>query len=350
MRKLYVRFGITILLVVVLSSMLATFLTFLLLLVPSTAPTAESMFHAMRLRGLLFPVLTVAISALAIALASKKAVSPIVALSDAAQQIARGNLEATVKVSRRRDEIGDLERNFALMAKELRSNELMRKDFIANISHEFKTPLSIIEGYAQLVAEPSVGDEERIQYARIIQSESEHLRRLSSNILRLSRLDSQTLQGNRATFPLDEQIRQVILLLEPKWGKRGISFDISMGSQVYYGDEELLSQAWLNLIENAVKFSHDGGCIIVRMEAVDDALEIDITDGGPGMDEETRARAFEQFFQGEASRNTEGSGLGLAIVKRIVDLHEGEVRLDSSPGCGTTVSVKLPVFLNGGKR
>ena len=342
MRKLYVRFAITMLLIVAASSGLATFLTFLLFL--NSTLSEQDLFLAMRMRSFLIPLLTVLSSALVIALTSKRAVAPITALSGVAKQITQGNLEIDVQISKRKDEIGELERDFSLMLKELRSNEYLRKDFIANISHEFKTPLSVIEGYAQLLSEASVSESERLLYAQTIQNESERLRRLSSNILRLSRLETQAIQTGKTTFKLDEQIRQTVLYLEPKWNRRAISFDISLDELLYFGDEELLSLVWLNLIENAVKFSNDGGAIHIRMRATDIEVQIEIVDHGVGMDEETQVRAFEQFYQGETSHNTEGSGLGLAIVKRIVVLHGGDVVLDSMLGEGTKVIVRLPVL------
>ena len=340
MRKLYVRFALTMLFTIAASTFLGTVFTFLLFWNAGHSP--QDIMLAMRTRDFFVPLFTIVIGALVVAVTSKKAVAPIVALSGAARQIAQGNLEAQIQVSKRKDEIGELERDFSLMVKELRSNQLMRKDFIANISHEFKTPLSIIEGYAQLLSESPLDDGMRTQYAQIIQTESERLHKLSLNILRLSRLDTQTIQTDRVDFRLDEQIRQTILSLEPRWSKRDISFDISLEDQWYRGDEELLSQVWLNLIENAVKFSPNNSCIRIRLNPTAAAVEVEITDSGVGMDPQTQVRAFEQFFQGEASHNSEGSGLGLAIVKRIIDLHGGEIEIVSSLGKGTKVLVRLP--------
>ncbi|MCL2889074.1 MAG: HAMP domain-containing histidine kinase [Eggerthellaceae bacterium] len=348
MRRLYLRFALALFSAVMLAFFLGTLLSLLFVgggAQSSEGSITESFLLVMRARALLITALTVVICGLVIVLTAKKTVAPIVALSGAARQIRAGNLEIPIQASERKDEIGELERDFCLMVAELKSNEFMRKDFIANISHEFKTPLSIIEGYAQLLAEAELTDEERVAYAQIIRKESERLHSLSTKILRLSRLETQAIAAKRGSFQLDEQLRQAVLLLEPKWSRRGIGFDVALAEQQFCGDEELLSEVWLNLIENAVKFSYDGGQIRVRLgvDAGGQAVEVEVADDGPGMDAETKARAFEQFYQGESSRSTEGNGLGLAIVKRIVDLHGGEVGIDSAPGCGTRVLVRLPL-------
>jgi signal transduction histidine kinase len=341
MKKLYVRFALVMLLTVAVSAFLGTLFTVLFYM--SSDQSEQNFLFAARTGDLLIPLLTVLIGAFIITMISKKAVAPIVTLSQAVRRITAGDLDTDIQVSKRKDEIGALVRDFELMVKELRRNELLRKDFINNISHEFKTPLSIIEGYAQMLAEPSLDDGERIHFAQSIKSESERLRKLSSSILRLSSLESQVMQTDRTPFRLDEQIRQAVLALEPKWSARAITFDIELCEQTYSGDEDLLSQIWLNLLENAVKFSSDGGLITIRMSSAASYVEVVIEDSGIGMDAQTKARAFEQFFQGEVSHNTEGNGLGLAIVKSVVALHSGEITMESETDEGTTVRVRLPL-------
>ena len=340
MSRLYMRLIVTMLLVVAGSAFIANTLIFLLWDIFSFEGNIDL---AMRIRLFFAPVFTIISSAIVIPVTSKKAAAPIVELSAIAKKIAKGDFDISIKKSKRKDEIGDLERDFGLMIKELNSNEFMRKDFIANISHEFKTPLSIIQGYSKLLAKDLISDEERKQCALTIKNESERLLALSSNILRLSRLNAQTIQTNRTSFRIDEQIRQAVLLLEPTWSRRSIKFDIALYDQYYFGDEELLSQVWLNVIENAVKFSHNKGVIHIRLKNMESSIQVEIADHGRGIDETTKSRVFEQFYQGEASRANDGSGLGLAIVKRIVELHKGSINIESIQGEGTKFFVILPL-------
>lgn len=343
MKKLYMRFALTMFVTVAVSAVAATLLTLLTgrFLFPEIL--AENRGLVLRLRDLLIPVFTIASSVFLISFFSRRTAAPIVTLSRATEEIAKGDFGIDVKVSGRRDEIGDLERDFSLMVKELRSNEIMKKDFIANVSHEFKTPLAVIHGYAKLLADDALPFDERRQYARKLEGESQRLIVLTANILRLSKLESQAITLMTTRFQLDEQIRQAVLALQPAWSGRNITFDIDLRPIFHEGDEELLFQAWFNLIDNAVKFSHDGGTVKIRMVKMGDGVQIKITDCGIGMDDATKAHIFEQFFQGDISRLKEGSGLGLPIAKRIVDLHHGRIDVQSRPGEGARFIVTLPL-------
>jgi signal transduction histidine kinase len=228
------------------------------------------------------------------------------------------------------------------MAKELQSNEYLKKDFISNVSHEFKTPLSVIRGYAKLLSEDDIEGVQRKEYATLILKESERLSDLASNILRLSKIDNQELVVKRSKFLLDEQIRQAVLLLEPKWKKKDVRFDIGLDKTFYEGDEELLSQVWVNLLDNAIKFIHENGKIDIEMLHMPGAVCVKISDNGIGMDAYTRERIFEHFFQGDFSHSKEGNGLGLSIVRRIVELHGGKIEVQSEPGKGSVFEVWLP--------
>ncbi len=343
MKKLYMRFALTMFLIVAASTVAATLLTFLTGHYLFPEMLAENRGLALRLRDFLVPVFTIVSSVFLISFFSRRTAAPIVTLSKATQEIAKGDFGIEVKVSGRMDEIGDLERDFNLMVKELRSNEIMKKDFIANVSHEFKTPLAIIHGYAKLLADDALPASERRQYAQKLESESQRLIVLTANILRLSKLESQAITLMTTRFQLDEQIRQAVLALQPAWSDRGVVFDIELRPLFYEGDEELLFQVWFNLLDNAVKFSHDGGTVKIRMVKMGNGVQIKITDYGIGMDDATKAHSFEQFFQGDASRLKEGSGLGLPIVKRIVDLHHGRIDVQSRPGEGARFIVTLPL-------
>lgn len=342
MKKLYTRLVVMVLLIIFSSSVMATFVTFMIWqIIPQQFE--QHIFLAMRLRDILTPFVMILSCAVLITITSKKTVAPIVALSKAAKKIAEGDFDVSVKLSKRKDEISELEHSFNLMAKELKNNEIMKKDFIANVSHEFKTPLSIIQGYGKLLSDDNLTPDERREYSQKLEYESERLITLTSNILRLSKLDNQTISPMPSRFQLDEQIRQSILSLQTAWGKKNINFDIDLTDQSFEGDEELLSQVWFNLLENAIKFSEDNGAIKVRMVKMGDSVQIKITDNGLGMDDTTKKYIFEQFYQGDTSLTKEGSGLGLTIVSRIVDLHHGRIDVESRLGEGTRLIVTLPL-------
>ncbi len=344
MKKLYVRFALTMFAIVAASSLVAILLTHIIgqFLFPQIVIEKTDV---LRIKDILVPVLTIISSIFLISFSSKRTAAPIVALSKATKEIAKGDFNISINLSNRKDEIGDLERDFNLMVQELRSNEILKKDFITNVSHEFKTPLAIIQGYGKLLADDTLPTDERCQYASKLERESKRLITVTANILRLSKLESQAITPLATPFQLDEQIRQAVLALQTAWSNRNIDFDIEMRPFFYVGDEELLSQVWLNLIDNAIKFSHDGGTVKIRMTKIDNSVQVKITDCGIGMDDATKTHIFEQFYQGDTSLTREGSGLGLPIVKRIIDLHHGRIDVESHLGKGTRFIVTLPLSL-----
>lgn len=278
-----------------------------------------------------------------IAVSGHSAVKPILRLNKATQEVAKGNFDIQV-INNSRDEVGQLTKSFNKMTQELKRIEYLRKDFINSVSHEFKTPLASIQGFAKLLQKGSLSEEERQEYADIIVEETARLSRLSSNILRLSSLDNQGSLDKKTCFSLDEQIRKTILLLEPEWEKRNICFDIELEEVQYQGDEELLQQVWINLLNNAVKFSHEGGRISVRLTRTAAAVKVEISDTGIGMSEETISRIFERFYQGDRAHSREGNGLGLSLVKRILDLCNGSIHVQSEQNKGSTFTVELPLI------
>ena len=267
---------------------------------------------------------------------------PILKLTAATQKVARGEFDVSVDI-KKNDEIGILIKNFNKMAKELGNMEYLQKDFTRNVSHEFKTPIASIQGFAKLLQNENLSREEQLEFSGIILEETERLSRLSSNILRLSKLEYQNELSSKKEFLLDEQIRSVIVLLEQKWSKKNLDLIVNMEKICYAGDEELLQQVWINLIENAIKFSDEGGSLSISLAQTEHHVEVEIADNGIGMDEETKQRIFERFYQGNASHSIEGSGLGLSIVKRILDLINGEIQVKSSLNRGTVFLVKLPI-------
>ncbi|MDO4552166.1 MAG: HAMP domain-containing sensor histidine kinase [Bacillota bacterium] len=294
------------------------------------------------LSNILTPLFFVILSTLMMIFTSKSMVNRILVLSDAAKQIASGNFNVEVTEIDRSDEIYQLAQDFNLMARELQRTEYLRKDFISSVSHEIKTPLSVIQGYSDLLAGDGLSEEERKEYAGVICRESRRLLNMCSNMLQISRLEKEEIPGKQSLYRLDEQLRQAILLLEPKWTEKSLALELSLEECRCFGNEELLQQVWINLLDNAIKFSRNGGAVSIKTEPVSDGLCVVIADRGPGMDQETRLRAFEQFYQGEQSRAGEGCGLGLSIVKRIVELHRGRIEVESAPGKGSAFTVFLP--------
>ncbi len=343
MKKLYIRFALLLVLMVFISTFVATGFAFLIGNFVLPYFTNRGFGMAMWLRDLLIPILTLVSSSLLISFTSKRAVAPIIALSAATRQVAQGDFDIQIKDSNRKDEIGVLERNFNLMVKELKSNEFMKKDFIANVSHEFKTPLAIIQGYGKLLNADDLPEQERREYANTIQQESRRLLALTTNILRLSKLDNQAFHAAATRFSLDEQLRQAVLLLAPKWNEKNIGMNVELEPCEWMGDEELLWEVWINLIDNAIKFSNESGAIFIALRQTEEGVQVLIRDGGAGMDEETKSHIFDPFFQGDTSLSQEGSGLGLPIAKRVAMLHGGFIEVESAPGKGTQFAVTLPV-------
>lgn len=230
------------------------------------------------------------------------------------------------------------------MIKGLQSTEKLQTEFINNVSHEIKTPISSIEGFAKLLKEKDLSDEEREEYSSIIIEESERLTNLTGKMLKLSKLHNQERITNKQEILVAEQIRRAISLLEPKWGQKDIKINVSLEESSFLGDEELLFQVWVNLLDNAIKFSNQGGKLDIKVENRDNYIEIKIKDYGVGMKEEQLEKIFERFYQIDKSHAEEGCGLGLAIVKRIVELSEGTIKVESKENQGTIVEIKLPLY------
>ncbi len=282
-------------------------------------------------KDVLLLLIAVAAVAVLITVTSRSTTNPIRELSRAAREIAGGNYDVTVPERDRVEEFGELERNFNLMTAELRSNEYLRKDFISSVSHQLKTPLSILNGYAQLLAEGGLSEAEEREYSQYI-----------DDMLRLSRIDHREIQRKAEIFPLGEQLRRAVLQLEPRWTEAGLSVSADIPDLDYVGDSELLYQVWVNLLDNAVKFTPPGRRIGVYLAAAADTVTVTVWDTGCGMDAETLSRIFEQFFQGDTDRRADGCGLGLTLCKRIVELHGGTIAAESRPGEGSRFTVTLP--------
>lgn len=269
--------------------------------------------------------------------------SPLKKLSEAQKEITGGNFNVRLDESKAPGEMKMLFRSFNQMASELSETEIFRNDFINNFSHEFKTPIVSIRGFAhQLLYDDSLTDEQKKEYLTIIASESDRLTTMSANVLLLSKLEHQQIVGMPTEFYLDEQIRHCILLLEKQWEEKEIELNIDLAEIRYRADEELLSHVWMNLLSNAVKFTPHKGTITVSAVKDQDGVTVKIADNGCGIDKESIAHIFDKFYQEDHSRTTRGNGLGLSLVKRIVELMQGEVSVRSEIGHGSEFTVTLP--------
>lgn len=240
-------------------------------------------------------------------------------------------------------EMVEFEQSFNKAAEELGGTEILRKDFINNFSHEFKTPIVSISGFADLLLEEQLPPEDQKEYLTIIRDESRRLADLATNILTLNRVESQTILTDKACFSLDEQLRQSVLVTQQKWRQKKLDFDADLAPAEYTGSEGLLKEVWLNLLDNAAKFSPEGGTVAVNLRKAKNALMVSVTDQGEGMSADTQAHIFEQFYQGDTSHTTQGNGLGLAMVKKVLELHGGSIQVNSAPGQGSCFTVTLPI-------
>jgi signal transduction histidine kinase len=263
-------------------------------------------------------------------------------LIEATREVASGNFNFRIEEDGPH-EIARIAKSFNDMAKELSSIETLRSDFINNISHEFKTPIVSIKGFAKRLKKGTLSEQQRNEYIDIIISESERLTRLSSNVLLLSRLENTEQDMEKGLYALDEQIRRAILLLEPQLQKKQLEVDARIDSVQIHAGEEMLSHLWLNLLGNAIKFSPDGGTVGISLTQIGDEAVVTVSDMGAGMDEEMQRHIFVKFYQGDSSRATEGNGLGLSLVKRILELENGKITVDSETGKGTRFTVTLPM-------
>lgn len=230
-------------------------------------------------------------------------------------------------------------KSFNEMANRLASVETLREDFVSNFSHEFKTPIVSISGFATLLKNPNLSKEERNEYLDVIINESNRLVRLSESVLMLTRLNSQTVVNEK--FLLDEQIRQSMLLFQNACETKNIELSADLEEITVENERKLLNQIWVNLLSNAVKFTGNGGKIEVSAKKEDNKVTVKVTDNGCGMSEETQKNIFSKFYQGDTSHATEGNGLGLSVVKKICDLLNLKISVESSVGVGTTFTVEF---------
>ena len=270
-------------------------------------------------------------------------IDPITRLGAAMKEVADGNFQITAQCSSKLKEVNDIYASFNLMVQELAATETLQTDFISSVSHEFKTPINAIEGYASLLQDHQQSTEEQQIYIEKILYNTHRLSALTGNILLLSKINNQTIKPQRTGFRLDEQIRQAIVALEQKWTAKDIDFDVELDKIQYSGYESLLIHVWSNLIDNAIKFDPQGGMIALRLRQSGDCAVFTIDDNGPGVPPQEQERIFHKFYQVDNSREVSGNGLGLALVRQIVSFSGGTVAVENLPEAGCRFTVTLPL-------
>ncbi|HAH62510.1 MAG TPA: two-component sensor histidine kinase [Treponema sp.] len=263
----------------------------------------------------------------------------------ALKQLAAGNFKAEIDfgnlpIPTEYTELADV---FNETARELGSIEIMRNDFINNFSHEFKTPIVSIQGFAKQLQRQNLPEEQRKEYTDIIIHEAGRLARLSANILSLSRLEAQTILTGTTVYDLAEQLRSTILLLQNKWESKRMEPELNLDELQITGNRELLAEVWMNIVDNAVKFSPAGVKLRVYLYAEKTDAVVKVQDFGCGMSEEAKKHVFEKFYQEDNSHTVEGNGLGLAVASQIIRLHGGRITVESTAGKGSVFMVTLPL-------
>jgi len=270
---------------------------------------------------------------------------PVKNIIDAAERIIQGDFSVRIKPQSRFGTDETFNRVidcFNKMAEELGSVETLRLDFIANVSHEMKTPLAVMQNYGTLLQSPDLSEEKRIEYAKGITDGSRRLADMMTNILKLNRLENQQIYPQVKEFDLGEQLCECLLQYENVWEKAEIEIETDIAENVKVkADAELLSHVWNNLFSNAFKFTSSGGKVAVSLTATDHHAIVKVSDTGCGMSPDVGAHIFEKFYQGDTSHSSQGNGLGLSLVKRVVDIMHGEIRVESSVGKGSTFTVKI---------
>ena len=274
-------------------------------------------------------------------------VKPITRLTRATQELAKGNYKVSVNYVGN-DEIGRLNKSFNLMAQQLGKTEQTRQQFISDVSHEFQTPLTSINGFATILKNEDLPPEQREKYTDIILFESRRLSQLSKNMLQLTLLDGEDITLNVENYSLTEQLYRVISSLEEFAKQKDIEIDVNIPKKdiMISGDQNRLEQVWINLLNNAIKYTNEGGYISVNLKRNSKDVEVMISDTGIGMDEEAQRHIFERFYREDKARSVGGNGLGLAIVKSIVDLHFGTIKVKSQKDVGSEFYVNLPYERN----
>ncbi len=286
--------------------------------------------------------LVLLIGSLLIVFSSRYLVNPIKKLTDAAKEMAKGNFSVRLK-SKNKDEVGELITSFNHMATEVEKIDKMREDFVSSVSHEIQSPLTSIRGFTKAIRDEVVPKQHQKEYLDIIYQETERLSRLSENLLRLASLDSEHHPYHPETYRLDEQIRRTVLATEPQWKQKNLQISLELESVEVYADQDLLEQVWLNLLTNAIKYSHQNESIRIEVEKGKN-IKVSIKDTGKGIPAESIPYLFDRFYKVDKARSNKvsGNGLGLSIVEKILMIHKFSIDVESEEGKGSIFTVTIP--------
>lgn len=296
-------------------------------------------------------VISVVVGSIVAALTGKVYLQPVNRFIDQMNRLASGDFKARIHFGKpisKHPTFCEISDSFNTMAEELESTELLRTDFINNFSHEFKTPIVSIAGFAKLLRRGNLTPEQQEEYLAVIEEESLRLAHMATSVLDLTKIENQTILTDVQNYNLSEQIRSAILLLEDKWTKKNIDFNLRIGEQNIAANEEMLKHVWINLLDNAIKYSEEHGCVDILLEEMGDRICVTISNTGKPIPKESISKIFNKFYQADESHHSKGNGIGLAIVKKVVDLHNGTVNVQSGPAL-TSFTVTLPKrqLLNG---
>ncbi len=273
---------------------------------------------------------------------------PVERILQATESIATGDFSTRLEIAHsygRYDQYDLIMENLNVMAAELSKSEVLKTDFISNVSHELKTPLTVIKSYAGLLQRTDLTEETRKKYADIVVGATARLNGLITNILQLNKLENQEIKPEYEVFDLTEALGEAVIALEGRIEEKGLQFICDLEENVHvYSVKGYLDLVWSNLLSNAIKFTDEGGMVSLKLEKQEKKAIISVTDSGCGMDKETGKRIFEKFYQGDTSHTGEGNGLGLALVKRVVDILGGEIMVESEKGKGSTFRVALALL------
>lgn len=267
---------------------------------------------------------------------------PIVQLTEATKQIARENYSYPLNIQRK-DEIGQLSESFNLMQTQLQHNDLARKSFISNVSHDFQSPLMNIQGYADLLKAPTLSESDRFSYSSIIDQEAKRLSSLTQQLLLLTSLDQGVYPMKQKPFQLDEQLKRVVQKYRWRLEEEDINISYNLAPTSIHGDAELLENVWENLLTNAIKYNNPGGSIHITLASSLSAITVVFKDSGIGIAEDSVGQLFDRFYRVDAARKKDGTGLGLSIVQQIVELHHGTINVQSEIGKGSVFTLNFPV-------
>lgn len=343
------RFGLTalfstVVFLILMITSLIIFIVGVLLIRVNAINIAKISRHEPMLPIFVLLIISVLVGTVVSFMISRFPLKPLRRVIDATNRLASGDFSVRLHLPGP-SSFHEVETSFNRMAEELGSIEMLRSDFVDHFSHEFKTPIVSIKGFAEELKHDDLTPEQRNEYLDIIIHESSRLSQLATNVLNLSRVEKQTILANRERFDLTEQVRRCVLLFENKWEQRRLNLNVELDEVTIEGDEELLSQVWLNLIDNAVKFTPEGGCVDIRLQKGETSVVFLIRDDGYGISEEAQRHIFDKFYQGDASHTVSGNGLGLSIARRIVALHSGDIRCKSEESAGTEFIVELPYHI-----